>query len=501
MYGPDVLANRNDLWSEANELRFLEATASPVAKEPLISSRDPTPALFEHDDATYDRIVLRFGDPLNNALEGIQFGTHALADVFLGSRGTMGVSARHGTAVGYEDEKKDEVRKCDTWILSYAPGQQKRWHDITVHVGGLGFKINFPNHEAASPEYMSNLSSFRERCKSAVPPIDAVDLNSSNPSTTAPSQARTPSKRALYLDDGLIGKDSPATKKRDKKRKRDDPVWVAWSRQIRRAYELMKNNPHPNMVPVHDFQDTKDGPSLVMPYYELGNLKDLGPVSEDLCVKVLLDLLLGLSHLHRRGVIHRDLKLENLLVEKPFNIIIADFGLSKFAEDKLFTKFCASAESLAPEVFPGVQASYGPKADVWSAAILLMTLYLSRLPKPPKIPSFRERRKLRSWSQEWSNILLRTLHDEDENEDQVIDILRYMLEPDPKKRYSADECLARGCSNGLFRMNGNGHVVVATETTPEDDGAQTLRPVQRSEARWTAEAASKTIGPVHVKSF
>ncbi|KAI9777979.1 MAG: Protein kinase domain-containing protein [Peltula sp. TS41687] len=146
-------------------------------------------------------------------------------------------------------------------------------------------------------------------------------------------------------------------------RKRDDPAWVAWSRQIRL-----------NVVPVHDFQDTMDGPSLVMPYYELGNLKDLRPVSEDLCVKVLLDLLLGLSHLHGR--------LENLLVEKPFNIIIADFGLSKFAEDKLFTTFCGTAEILAPEVFPGVQASYGPKADVWSAAILLMTFYLSGIPKP-----------------------------------------------------------------------------------------------------------------------
>lgn len=116
---------------------------------------------------------------------------------------------------------------------------------------------------------MTNLRSFCERCKNAVPPIDAVDLNSSNRSTVAPSQARTPGKRAIYLDDGVIGKGSfgevrrvikardgryyamkkwfppdPPAMKHDKKRKREDPAWISWSEQIRCEYEFMKNNPH-----------------------------------------------------------------------------------------------------------------------------------------------------------------------------------------------------------------------------------------------------------------
>ncbi|KAI9778298.1 MAG: hypothetical protein M1816_004148 [Peltula sp. TS41687] len=545
MYDPDVFAvltpydddnrARTAFRLKQNERRFMKATAPGVAEEALIGSRDPTPDLSlpsektkDDIDATYDRIVLRFSDPLNNPLEGIQFGTHVLADVFLGARGTMGVSARqcnvavddnlwvwlhdyrsrNGTAVGYDGDKDDEVRKADTWILSYAPGTQQHWKCITVHVSKLAFKLDFPNHGAASPEYMANLRAFRERCKNAVPPIDAVDVNSSNPSTAAPSQARTPGKQAIYLDDGLIGRGtfaevrrvvkardgqcyamkkwfppkSNANKKPGKKRKQDDQAWEAQSEKIRYEYELMKKNPHPNVMPVHDFQDTVDGPVLVMPYYESGNLEDFGPISENLCVRVLLDLLLGLSHLHGRGIAHRDLKLENLLVqEEPFKIIIADFGLSKFAEDKLFMTFCGTLENLAPEVFPGVQTSYGPKADVWSAAVILVSLYLSRILKPLRKPPARKRIELRSWSQEWSNMLLKTLHDADENDDQVIDILRYMLEPDPTKRYSADECLARGCSNGLFQRSGNGHVVLATEAS--EDGAQTrpLLPVQRPE--------------------
>ena len=111
---------------------------------------------------------------------------------------------------------------------------------------------------------------------------------------------------------------------------------------------------------------------------------------------------------------------------------------------------------------------------------------------------FKKRNELRQWSQEWTSTLLKSLHDETENDDQVIDILLYMLEPDPEKRYSADECLARGCTNGLFRRTGNGHIVVATEATPEDDGARTptLPPLQRSGSpispsfQWTEAAAS-----------
>lgn len=281
-----------------NERRFIKATAPGVAEEVLISSRDPTPdplSPFEEKnddgDTTSDRIVLRFSDQLNNPQEGIQLGTHVLSDICLGLRGTKGVSARqcsiiiddnywiwlhdyhssHGSAVRYDEHKKDEVRKRDSWILSYGPGQRMHWETIEVYVSGLAFRIKFPNHNLASPKYMANLRAFRERCKKAVPPIDAVNLNGSNLSTAAPSQDRTPNKQAIYLDIGLIGKGSfgevnrvikvrdglcyaqkkffpPDSlldeSKRSKKRTRDTQAWVVWSENIRNEYELMKNNSH-----------------------------------------------------------------------------------------------------------------------------------------------------------------------------------------------------------------------------------------------------------------
>lgn len=231
-------------------------------------------------------------------------------------------------------------------------------------------------------------------------------------------------------------------------------------------------------MPVLDFQETPDGPTLIMPYYEKGNLDKYGYVSDDLCVTILLQLLRGLSHLHERGVVHRDLKLANLLVDKPFNIVIADFGLSKFAENKLFTSFCGTITTTAPEVFPRAGASsYGIKADVWSAAVTIMQLYLNRLPTPPDTDLYEKSNELYKWNEKWCELLLEKLRDENENGDQVIDLLLCMLEPDPEKRLSAEECLQRGCGNGLFRRSHDGDFVPAAETTLhfglDDDGART----------------------------
>lgn len=88
-------------------------------------------------------------------------------------------------------------------------------------------------------------------------------------------------------------------------------------------------------MPVLDFQDQPDGPIIVMPYYRNGNLEDLGYVSELECVKLILQILNGLHFLHGRGVIHRDLKCADILLDDDFNVVIGNFGLSKHAQDNL----------------------------------------------------------------------------------------------------------------------------------------------------------------------
>ena len=282
-----------------NVKRFRQGVGS-VAKEPTINSREPTPGAVD-PLATEEEvavIILTLDEEVKDPENMWQFGTRpSTSDVLLGHRGTKRVSARqcnltiddtkhwiwlhdfhstYGTAVGYNDQKKDEVRTKDTWILSYGPGPEGGTDlgEITIHVGKLAYKIEFPNHGAAHPEYIKNLQAFIKKCKDAAPPLEGLGLDS-DPPTQKPSQAHTPSADPIYLPKEVIGKGafgevrrviklrdgnsyaakyffppkSEGHKKNHKKRKQDevgetDVAYMTWLERIRREFTIMQNNPH-----------------------------------------------------------------------------------------------------------------------------------------------------------------------------------------------------------------------------------------------------------------
>ena len=96
----------------------------------------------------------------------------------------------------------------------------------------------------------------------------------------------------------------------------------------------------------------------------------------------MVQLLLGLRHMHTAGVLHRDLKPANLLVNSDCDLAICDFGLSRGAaregdEDSL-TDYVVTRWYRSPEVLCAAR-DYGPPVDVWAAGCIGVELLLRRV--------------------------------------------------------------------------------------------------------------------------
>ncbi|OHT02672.1 CAMK family protein kinase [Tritrichomonas foetus] len=155
--------------------------------------------------------------------------------------------------------------------------------------------------------------------------------------------------------------------------------------RLQREIALLKQMEHPFIAEF--FQVIEDPMSyyLVMEYVENGNLLDYvnsnGRLSEDQARRYFAQLVSCLEYLHcEKKVAHRDLKCENVLLDKYNNIRLIDFGLSNMFSDVCpqLSTACGSPAYAAPEMIKG--NTYTIQADIWSAGILLFAIVAGHLP-------------------------------------------------------------------------------------------------------------------------
>jgi serine/threonine protein kinase len=136
---------------------------------------------------------------------------------------------------------------------------------------------------------------------------------------------------------------------------------------------------HPHIIVVHDVVEDDERPYIVMELIDGSSLADRisrrGPVDADEAARIGIALLGALGTAHAAGVLHRDVKPANVLLEDGTDrIVLTDFGIAQVAGATTLTEtgsFVGSPEYTAPERMAGVRT--GPESDLWSLGALLCT--------------------------------------------------------------------------------------------------------------------------------
>jgi serine/threonine protein kinase len=156
--------------------------------------------------------------------------------------------------------------------------------------------------------------------------------------------------------------------------------------QFLRELRFLLSLRHPNIVACRAIEHTATGRHLVMDYCEGGTLRSL--MTEELrlsvpqSLKLVTDVLEGLAHAHDRGIVHCDIKPENILLTvqpQGWTAQISDFGIARLSQaiEGRETENTGSPAYMAPERFYG---NYSPTSDLYSVGILLHELLVGYRP-------------------------------------------------------------------------------------------------------------------------
>ncbi|XP_045534413.1 mucin-5AC [Papilio machaon] len=154
--------------------------------------------------------------------------------------------------------------------------------------------------------------------------------------------------------------------------------------RIRREVQIMSSVRHPNIVHIYEVFENSEKMILVMEYCSGGELYDYlsqkKVLEEEEARRLFRQIATAVYYCHIHKICHRDLKLENVLLDDTGSAKIADFGLSNvFKETSLLSTFCGSPLYASPEIVKGTPY-IGPEVDCWSLGVLLYTLVYGAMP-------------------------------------------------------------------------------------------------------------------------
>ncbi|OQS53978.1 IPL1 [Ecytonucleospora hepatopenaei] len=153
-------------------------------------------------------------------------------------------------------------------------------------------------------------------------------------------------------------------------------------RNIRREIEIHLNIIHPNIIQMYGYFYDSSNLYIVLEYCGKEDLfrkvEEEGRLGYDTVKRYVRQLCSAIEYLHSLNIIHRDIKLENIIVDYNGNIKLCDFGWSVFDKNRKRDTFCGTKEYLCPEMC--MSETYTKSVDVWCIGVLCYELIEGRVP-------------------------------------------------------------------------------------------------------------------------
>jgi len=219
------------------------------------------------------------------------------------------------------------------------------------------------------------------------------------------------------------------------------PKVAANSSEVEKEIQAGKTLKHPNVVHFHEHYSDNEHDYLVFDrvhgndLYSTIEKRKFIPFSDNEAKKIFKQILKSLQYCHQNHIAHRDIKLENILMDSTGKVTVIDFGLCDIVKPgHLSERFCGSIDYAAPEVLS--RKSYnGFLADSFSLGVVLFTLLFAEFPFVSK-----DRVNALRHGLQQPRIMFNEVKKIQYKIDPVaLDLISKMLRSDPKTRISLDE--------------------------------------------------------------
>ena len=201
---------------------------------------------------------------------------------------------------------------------------------------------------------------------------------------------------------------------------------------VHQELSILKIVKHKYIAQLYEILETSQFIFIVIEYCEGKDLMDYiltkSKLSEKESLKFFQQLINTLLYLHSQNIAHRDIKIDNMLLDKEKNLKLVDFGLStKYSDDELLNQPCGTVVYAAPEVLDGKEY-HGMLADVWSSGIVLFGMISGFLPFCDNDDEINKK-----------NVLKGKIDIPSFFPPLVKDLLKHMLDINPMTRYTLQE--------------------------------------------------------------